>query len=160
MGAAAVVIGEAIRYCNAGTVEFILDQQTRQFYFLEVNTRLQVEHPITEAITGLDLVEVQLRVAEGWSLPELGLVSGKVPRSGHAIECRLYCEDPNNNFMPSVGLLEWFKPPTDIAVRFCLRLKIPIGDTDVISIYHQYRVADSIPVFSLAPKLRCSTIQW
>jgi acetyl/propionyl-CoA carboxylase alpha subunit len=117
MGAAAVVIGEAIRYCNAGTVEFILDQETRQFYFLEVNTRLQVEHPITEMITGLDLVELQIRVAEGGSLKELGVASGKVPRVGHAIECRLYCEDPNNNFMPSVGLLEWFKPPVEIAVR-------------------------------------------
>jgi 3-methylcrotonyl-CoA carboxylase alpha subunit len=109
---AAVTIGKAINYRGAGTVEFIFDQKEKKFFFLEVNTRLQVEHPITECITGLDLVELQLRVEEGFSLAELGVTQSSVTRTGHAIECRLYCEDPTTEqFLPSVGLLEWFKLP-------------------------------------------------
>lgn len=112
---AAVIIGRAINYCGAGTVEFIFDQKERKFYFLEVNTRLQVEHPITECITGLDLVRLQILVAQGYSLPELDVAQHQVSRSGHAIECRLYCEDPCTElFLPSVGTLEWFQLPTNI----------------------------------------------
>lgn len=115
IAAAAITIGDAINYRGAGTVEFIFDQKQKTFYFLEVNTRLQVEHPITELITGLDLVELQVRIAEGFSLAELGVTQNSLSRSGHAIECRLYCEDPSTDlFLPSVGLLEWFKLPSGI----------------------------------------------
>nr|WP_316629179.1 biotin carboxylase N-terminal domain-containing protein [uncultured Brevundimonas sp.] len=106
MGEAAVALGKAVGYEGAGTVEFILAPDQR-FYFLEVNTRLQVEHPITECITGIDLVREQIRIARGQRL-ELGAV----PRSGAAIECRLYAEDPSNGFLPASGqLVDWHVPP-------------------------------------------------
>eukprot|EP01126_Amoeba_proteus_P066951 TRINITY_DN9780_c0_g3_i2.p1 TRINITY_DN9780_c0_g3~~TRINITY_DN9780_c0_g3_i2.p1 ORF type:complete len:436 (-),score=83.95 TRINITY_DN9780_c0_g3_i2:84-1391(-) len=117
MGRTALMIAKAISYRNAGTVEFILDEN-ENFYFLEVNTRLQVEHPITEAITGLDLVELQIRVAEGFSLHELGLVEGSIARRGHAIECRLYAEDTENDFLPSPGRLIFFEPAQIEGVRY------------------------------------------
>ena len=104
MGAAAVALGKAIGYTNAGTVEFILDQHGR-FYFLEVNTRLQVEHPVTEAITGIDLVRQQICVARG---EELDL--GDVTIAGHAIECRLYAESPDDGFLPQAGDVVAFVP--------------------------------------------------
>jgi len=117
MGQVAVTIAKAIHYRNAGTVEFILDEHDH-FYFLEVNTRLQVEHPITEAITGLDLVLLQIRVAEGYSLEQLGL-HDTVPRlPGHALECRIYAEDPSNGFMPSPGRLIYYVPATVEGVRY------------------------------------------
>jgi acetyl-CoA carboxylase biotin carboxylase subunit len=99
MGAAAVAAGKAIGYSGAGTVEFILDRDG-QFYFLEVNTRLQVEHPVTEAITGLDLVELQVRIAQGEPLP---FRQEDVRIAGHAIEARLYAEDPATEFLPATG---------------------------------------------------------
>lgn len=108
MGAAAVALGEAIGYTNAGTVEFILDEEGR-FYFLEVNTRLQVEHPVTECVTGIDLVREQLRVARGEAL-ELG----EIVSSGASIECRLYAEDTDRQFLPSTGrLVSWSLPALD-----------------------------------------------
>jgi 3-methylcrotonyl-CoA carboxylase alpha subunit len=111
MGNTACEIGRAIGYLGAGTVEFIYDEISSQFYFLEVNTRLQVEHPITEAITGLDLVELQIRVAEGYRLSDLGLPSAHVIRRvGHAMECRVYAEDPLNDFLPTVGKIHLFLP--------------------------------------------------
>ncbi len=104
MGNAAVLAAKAINYDNAGTVEFILTEE-QEFFFLEVNTRLQVEHPVTEMITGLDLVEWQILVAEGQPLP---LQQEAVSSHGYAIECRLYAEDPSDNFFPSVGkILHW-----------------------------------------------------
>lgn len=104
MGAAAILAAKAIDYDNAGTVEFILIE-TQEFFFLEVNTRLQVEHPVTEMITGLDLVEWQILVAEGQALP---LQQEAIQSNGYAIECRLYAEDASNRFFPSTGtVLHW-----------------------------------------------------
>src|SRR6266550_2219012 len=100
MGAAAVKLAQAVNYVGAGTVEFLLADATREFYFLEMNTRLQVEHPVTELVTGLDLVCEQITVAGG---ARLSLGQEDIQWHGHAIECRVYAEDPNNNFLPSPG---------------------------------------------------------
>jgi acetyl-CoA carboxylase biotin carboxylase subunit len=108
MGQAAVKAAQAVDYYNAGTVEFIVDPDTLQFYFLEMNTRLQVEHPITELTTGLDLVHWQIRVAAGEQFP---YSQEELTQHGHAIECRIYAEDPANAFFPSTGnLLQYIEP--------------------------------------------------
>ncbi len=105
MGEAAVKAAQAIGYKGAGTVEFLLDARG-EFFFMEMNTRLQVEHPVTEYITGLDLVEWQIRVARGEPLP---ITQEQVPLIGHAIEIRLYAEDPANDFLPATGTLELYR---------------------------------------------------
>jgi geranyl-CoA carboxylase alpha subunit len=114
MGAAAVEAAKSINYRGAGTVEFLLDA-SGAFYFLEMNTRLQVEHPVTEEITGLDLVALQIKVAEGG---QLGMTQDDVRLSGHAIEVRLYAEDPSNNFLPSTGLVSLFSQLARPGVRY------------------------------------------
>ncbi|MBD8064119.1 acetyl/propionyl/methylcrotonyl-CoA carboxylase subunit alpha [Devosia sp. PTR5] len=109
MGEQSVALARAVGYRSAGTVEFIVDKD-RNFYYLEMNTRLQVEHPVTELITGLDLVELMLRVANGERLP---LTQDQVQRKGWAIESRLYAEDPYRNFLPSTGRLTRYRPPAE-----------------------------------------------
>jgi len=104
MSEAAVAAAKAVDYVNAGTVEFILTPE-REFCFLEMNTRLQVEHPVTELVTGLDLVALQIHVAEGGALPEAATTA---QMHGHAIEARLYAEDPLADFRPSAGTLHRF----------------------------------------------------
>ncbi|GAB4496179.1 MAG: hypothetical protein OHK0052_05670 [Anaerolineales bacterium] len=114
IGAAAVAAARAVNYTNAGTVEFIFNPTDQTYYFLEMNTRLQVEHPITESITGLDLAQWQIRIAAGEPLPFTQ--SDLTPR-GHAIECRLYAEDPANAFLPATGTLHRFIPPAAPGIR-------------------------------------------
>lgn len=113
MGAAAVAAAEAVNYTNAGTVEMLLDD-AGQFYFLEMNTRLQVEHPITEMVSGLDLVKLQIRIAAGEPLPFAQ--ADLVPR-GHAIEVRVYAEDPDKGFLPTTGTVVGLKEPQGYGVR-------------------------------------------
>jgi propionyl-CoA carboxylase alpha chain len=113
MGEAAVKVAKACDYVGAGTVEFLMDEN-RNFYFLEMNTRLQVEHPVTELITGIDLVEQQIRIARGEAL---AFSQQDLTISGHALELRVYAEDPLEDFMPSVGLLEKYNTPSGEGVR-------------------------------------------
>ena len=113
MGEVAVRVAKAANYVNAGTVEFLVDEQ-RNFHFLEMNTRLQVEHPVTEFVTGFDLVHLQLRVASGEKLP---FTQEDVKLRGHAIECRIYAEDPDNNFFPSPGQITRLISPSGPGIR-------------------------------------------
>ena len=113
MGGAAVAAAKAIGYRGAGTVEFLVDAD-RNFYFLEMNTRLQVEHPVTEMVTGLDIVALQLLVAAGEKLP---VAQDDIRFTGHAVEARLYAEDPANNFLPAAGIIEAWVPPAGDHVR-------------------------------------------
>jgi acetyl-CoA carboxylase biotin carboxylase subunit len=113
MGEAAINVAKACGYYGAGTVEFILDEKLN-FYFLEMNTRLQVEHPVTEAITGLDLVKLQIKVAQGEKIP---FQQEDLKIHGHAVEVRVYAEDPANNFLPDIGTLTTYKRPQGHGVR-------------------------------------------
>jgi acetyl-CoA carboxylase, biotin carboxylase subunit len=113
MGDVAVKVAQAANYTNAGTVEFLVDQQ-KNFYFLEMNTRLQVEHPVTELTTGLDLVHLQIRIASGEKLP---FTQSDVAIRGHAIECRIYAEDPDNNYFPSPGKITVLLQPSGPGIR-------------------------------------------
>ncbi|PHZ86460.1 acetyl/propionyl/methylcrotonyl-CoA carboxylase subunit alpha [Paremcibacter congregatus] len=142
MGDAAVRAAKAIGYAGAGTIEFIVDVSNgldkAPFYFMEMNTRLQVEHPVTELITGQDLVEWQLRVAAGEPLP---LAQADIPLMGHAFEVRLYAEDPENNFMPQTGTLRHFSTPRP-SQHFRCDTGVETGD--VVSIYYDPMIAKLI----------------
>ena len=113
MGEAALKVIQAVGYTNAGTVEFLLDEN-RNFYFLEVNARIQVEHPVTELISGIDLVKQQIRIASGETLP---FTQDDLMQRGHALECRIYAEDPENNFLPSIGTLQFVQEPVGPGIR-------------------------------------------
>lgn len=138
MGDAAVRAAKAINYSGAGTIEFIVDVaggiEAAEFYFMEMNTRLQVEHPVTEMITGTDLVEWQIRVASGDPLP---LTQDEITLKGHAVEVRLYAEDPNNDFLPATGLLENF----DIPQHPNTRLETGVLAGDSVSIHYDPMIA-------------------
>ncbi|MDW6053238.1 acetyl-CoA carboxylase biotin carboxylase subunit [Bacillus paralicheniformis] len=114
MGQAAVKAAEAVKYTGAGTVEFIYDYREQKFYFMEMNTRIQVEHPVTEMVTGVDLIKEQIRVASG---EKLALTQDEVTFNGWAIECRINAENPEKNFMPSPGKIEMYLPPGGLGVR-------------------------------------------
>src|SRR6266540_1596949 len=114
MGKAAVAAAKAVGYYNAGTIEFIVDPDTLKFYFLEMNTRLQVEHPVTEFVTGIDLVHWQIRIAAGERFP---FTQSHFSQRGHAIECRVYAEDPADGFLPSTGKLLQFIEPRGPGIR-------------------------------------------
>jgi 3-methylcrotonyl-CoA carboxylase alpha subunit len=135
LGDAAVKAVKALKYTNAGTIEFIMDSKTFDFYFMEMNTRLQVEHPVTEMITGQDLVEWQLRVAAGLPLP---LTQDDIKINGHAFEVRLYAEDPANNFLPQIGRLSAFRTPDNA------RIDTGIESGDEVSIHYDPMVAKII----------------
>jgi 3-methylcrotonyl-CoA carboxylase alpha subunit len=148
MGEAAVAAAQAVGYVGAGTVEFIVEQaaydqpQSMKFYFMEMNTRLQVEHPVTEAITGLDLVEWQLRVAAGEPLP---LTQEQVPLRGHAIEARICAENPDNNFLPATGTLSVYNKPA--CTSFSLghvRIDDGVRPGDAISPFYDSMIAKLI----------------
>ena len=113
MGAAAVMVAKSCNYTSTGTVEFLMDEKLH-FYFLEMNTRLQVEHPVTEMITGLDLVEEQIKIARG---EPLGFTQDDLSINGHALELRVYAEDPLNDFLPSIGTLTKYIKPTGDGIR-------------------------------------------
>lgn len=133
MGEAAVKVAKACDYVGAGTVEFLLDEK-HNFYFLEMNTRLQVEHPVTEFITGLDLVEQQINIANN---EKLSFSQEDLKITGHAFELRVYAEDPLNNFMPSVGKLEVYRPPSGKNIRvddgFTEGMQVPIQYDPMLS---------------------------
>ena len=138
MGAQAVTLAKAVGYDSAGTVEFIVDGQ-RNFYFLEMNTRLQVEHPVTELITGLDLVELMIRSAAGEKLP---LSQKEVKRNGWAIEARVYAEDPYRGFLPSTGRLTRYRPPHEGAENgVIVRNDTGVFEGGEISVYYDPMIA-------------------
>jgi acetyl-CoA carboxylase biotin carboxylase subunit len=114
MGRAATMVTRAVRYVGAGTVECLVSDATRDFYFLEMNTRLQVEHPVTEMVTGLDLVREQIMVAAG---APLSFAQSDINWHGHAIECRVYAEDPEQNFMPAPGHIHSLRVPAGPGIR-------------------------------------------
>jgi propionyl-CoA carboxylase alpha chain len=137
MGEQAVALAKAVKYASAGTVEFIVDKD-RNFYFLEMNTRLQVEHPVTEYVTGLDLVELMIRVAAGEKLP---FAQKDVKPKGHAVEARVYAEDPTRNFLPSTGRLVRYRPPEEDAH---VRVDTGVYEGGEISMFYDPMIAKVI----------------
>ena len=139
MGEQAVALARAVNYESAGTVEFVVSGATKEFYFLEMNTRLQVEHPVTELITGLDLVEQMIRVAYGEKLP---LTQADVKIDGWAMECRINAEDPFRGFLPSTGRLVKFLPPKEIPGQ--VRVDTGVYDGGEISMFYDSMIAKLI----------------
>lgn len=138
MGEQAVALAQAVDYCSAGTVEFIVDGE-RNFYFLEMNTRLQVEHPVTELITGIDLVEQMIRVAYG---EKLKLKQKDIGINGWSIESRLYAEDPYRGFLPSIGRLSRYRPPAEVAEKDrAVRNDTGVFEGGEISMYYDPMIA-------------------
>ncbi|HET9033549.1 MAG TPA: acetyl/propionyl/methylcrotonyl-CoA carboxylase subunit alpha [Dokdonella sp.] len=140
MGEAAIVAARALDYVNAGTVEFIVGQ-AGDFYFMEINTRLQVEHPVTEMVLGLDLVELQLRVAAGDPLPGSLIRNKSIPANGHAIEVRLYAEDPDQGFLPGSGRLQTLRLPQ---VSEHVRIDSGVIEGDTVSVFYDPMIAKMI----------------
>jgi acetyl/propionyl-CoA carboxylase alpha subunit len=138
MAAAAVRLVKAVRYAGVGTVEFVVDADSFEFFFLEMNTRIQVEHPITEMVTGLDLVSMQLDFARGKMLPR---GQDGVEHRGHALECRIYAENPQKNFLPSPGRLEVFHLPEESE---SLRIDSGFRTGDSVSVYYDPLIAKMI----------------
>ncbi|MEY3200710.1 MAG: propionyl-CoA carboxylase subunit alpha [Pseudomonadota bacterium] len=138
MGAQAVALARAVNYRSAGTVEFVVGAD-RQFYFLEMNTRLQVEHPVTEMITGLDLVEQMIRIAAG---EPLSFTQKQIPLRGWAMECRINAEDPTRNFLPSIGRLTRFIPPQEISGQ--VRVDTGVEEGGEISMHYDSMIAKLI----------------
>ena len=141
---AAIQAAKAVNYVGAGTVEFIVDGsgklRTDGFWFMEMNTRLQVEHPVTEMITGLDLVELQIRVAQGEKLPK----QAEIKMEGHAVEARLYAEDPANDFLPSIGRIDCFDSNSWVSGDDVYRIDTGVEQDDSISIFYDPMVAKMI----------------
>jgi len=138
MGEQAVALAQAVDYCSAGTVEFIVDGD-RNFYFLEMNTRLQVEHPVTELITGIDLVEQMIRVADG---EKLAMTQDDIGINGWSIENRLYAEDPYRGFLPSIGRLSRYRPPAEEATpEYAVRNDTGVFEGGEISMYYDPMIA-------------------
>ncbi|XP_026726113.1 methylcrotonoyl-CoA carboxylase subunit alpha, mitochondrial [Trichoplusia ni] len=135
LGEAAVRAAKAVGYVGAGTVEFILHRQTHEFHFMEMNTRLQVEHPISEMITGTDLVEWQLRVAAGEQLP---LSQDQIIRNGHAVECRIYAEEPRAGFLPRAGTLHRLTQPTP---EEFVRVETGVREGQEVSVHYDPMIA-------------------
>lgn len=135
LGEAAVRAAKAVGYVGAGTVEFIMDQNNHSFHFMEMNTRLQVEHPVTEAITGLDLVEWQMRIASGEELP---LKQEQITFNGHAFEARIYAENPRNGFLPGAGQLLYLKPPQ---TADNVRIETGVRQNDEVSVHYDPMIA-------------------
>ena len=136
MGQAAVSAGQAVNYVNAGTVEFIATNEG-EFFFLEMNTRLQVEHPVTEMVTGIDLVKLQFKIAGGEAIP---FEQDDIQQQGHAIECRIYAEDARNNFLPAIGTVQRFEPAYSPGVR----VDSGIQSGDSITIHYDPMIAKLI----------------
>ncbi|KAK9984251.1 hypothetical protein SO802_033776 [Lithocarpus litseifolius] len=135
LGQAAVSAAKAVGYHNAGTVEFIVDTISGQFYFMEMNTRLQVEHPVTEMIVGQDLVEWQIRVANGEALP---MSQSQVPLSGHAFEARIYAENVAKGFLPAIGVLHHYRP---VPVSSTVRVETGVEQGDTVSMHYDPMIA-------------------
>lgn len=131
MGEQATMLAKAVKYVSAGTVEMLVSDETKEFYFLEMNTRLQVEHPITELTTGIDIVEQMIRIAAGHPLE---IKQDDVKIKGHAMECRVYAEDPTDNFSPSIGTLESYVEPTHISKG--IRVDSGVTQGSEISVYY------------------------
>ncbi|KAJ1945532.1 hypothetical protein EC988_005735, partial [Linderina pennispora] len=135
LGEKAVAAAKAVNYVGAGTVEFIMDNDTQQFYFMEMNTRLQVEHPVTEMVTNTDLVQWQLEVAAGNRLPQL---QDEIKCTGHAFEARIYAENPDNGFLPDTGRLLHLSTPQPSSE---VRVETGVGAGDAISVYYDPMIA-------------------